>query len=339
MDNTKFRMVVLASMLKEWMVFILTLGAYTTSAEVITQIMAHDSMLGCDCLTQNTPAVVKSLVTTQHQQSQLTCANPVCRCVGHTIDKCFKPGGGMEGQYPHWWKKKGVATSPSAQKPKPVANIAMADSAAGTPGASKFYALVMDTSLNQMISMSQQQVITFADSACSNHCFVNKLDFIMYKPFHDKDGDTAAKGGKFKISGTGHVEKHVIFDGCIISLAFENTIHAPDLNHNLISIERLDKARCYSVFGGGGMTCLNCEGKPFLSGIVAGSEETMYEVEVYPPTGPLHQKHQNKPLSLTTAAKEAHVRVLIFATCSHNKPTDIDTWHRQLGHVRYSVLE
>ena len=37
-----------------------------------------------------------------------------------------------------------------------------------------------------------------AETATSNN-------FATYKPFHDKDGDTAARGGKFKMSGTGHV--------------------------------------------------------------------------------------------------------------------------------------
>ena len=245
----------------------------------------------------------------------------------------------MEGQYPDWWKKKGTATTSNTPKPKPVANVVTTDSTAGSSsGDGEFYALATDASPAQM-DTPHRQVITFADSACSDHCFVNKSDFTNYKPFHDKDGDTAAKGGKFKISGTGRVEKRVIFDGRVISLIFDNAIHAPDLNHNLISIGRLDKAGCYSVFGGGGMTCLNREGKPFLSGIIAGSEGTMYEVEVYPPTGPLLPKHQNRPLPSTSAAKEAHARVVVFATHSHNKPADIDTWHRRLGHVGYSVIE
>ena len=63
MDDTEFWMVVLASMLREWMVFISTLGAYTTSTEVIAQIMAHNSMLACDQPAQGTPAVVKALAT------------------------------------------------------------------------------------------------------------------------------------------------------------------------------------------------------------------------------------------------------------------------------------
>lgn len=339
MDHAEFRMVVLASMLKEWMIFVSTLGAYTTSTEVIAQITAHDSMLARDRLSQGTPAVVRALVTAQNQRSQQICSNPVCGRTGHTIDKCFKPGGGMEGQYPDWWKKKGTAMNANTQKPKTTANIATTDSIVGSSGGSgEFYALVTDTNPPKT-NTPQRLVVTFAASACSDHCFVNRADFITYKPFHDKDGDTAARGGKFKISGTGQVEKRIIFDGRVISLAFENAIHAPDLNHNLISIGHLDKAGCYSVFGRGGMTCLNSEGKPFLSGLAAGSEGTMYEVEVYPPSGPIHQKHQDKPLPSTMSAKEAHARVLVFATRSHDKLTDIDTWHRRLGHVGYSVIE
>lgn len=134
MDDTDFRMVVLASMPKEWMIFISTLGAYTTSTGVIAQIMAHDSMLSRDRPSQGNPAVVKALVTARNQRSQLTCVNPVCGRVGHTINKCFKPGGGMEGQYPDWWEKKGAATSgsPSTQQPKPTSNTVTTESAVGS---------------------------------------------------------------------------------------------------------------------------------------------------------------------------------------------------------------
>ena len=208
----------------------------------------------------------------------------MCGHIGHTIDKCFKPGGGIEGQYPDWWKKKGAVTT-NTQKTKPTANIATANSTAGySSGDGKFYALITDTNPANMAC----QIITFANSACSDHCFTDKADFVTYRPFHDKDGNMAAKGGKFKISGTGRVEKRAVFNGWVILLAFENAIHAPDLNHNLISIGRLDKAGCYLVFGGGGMTCLNHDGKPFLSGLAAGSEGTMYEVDIYPLTRPLN---------------------------------------------------
>ena len=184
MDDTEFWMVVLASMPKEWMVYISTLGAYTTSTEVIAQIMAHDSMLARDRLPQGTPAVVKALATAQ--KSQLVCVNPVCGHTRHFIKDCFKPGGGKEGQYPDWWKKKGTATTSNTnasntQKAKPTANITTMDSTAGSSnGDGEFYALVTDTNLPQT-DTTQRQVVTFADSACSDHCFVNKSDFATYK--------------------------------------------------------------------------------------------------------------------------------------------------------------
>ncbi|THU84271.1 hypothetical protein K435DRAFT_687880, partial [Dendrothele bispora CBS 962.96] len=36
----------------------------------------------------------------------LKCTNANCKGVGHTIDNCFKLGGGKQGQYPKWWKGK-----------------------------------------------------------------------------------------------------------------------------------------------------------------------------------------------------------------------------------------
>ena len=174
MDDTDFCMVSV-SMLREWMIFISTLGTYTTSMEVIAQIMAHNSMLACDCLSHGTPAVVKALATTHNQQSWLTCMNPVCRHVGHTIDKCFKHRGGMEGQYPNWWKKKGSVTTFNTQKPKPT--VITTDSAVGsTSGSGEFYALVTDSNLPQT-NTSQCQVVTFADLACGDHCCVH-LTFV-----------------------------------------------------------------------------------------------------------------------------------------------------------------
>jgi hypothetical protein len=58
-------MIVLASMPKEWVIFISTLGAYATSTEVIAQITAHNSMLACDHLSQG----VTTLIPNEYRQS------------------------------------------------------------------------------------------------------------------------------------------------------------------------------------------------------------------------------------------------------------------------------
>ncbi|KAJ3770387.1 hypothetical protein FB446DRAFT_647012, partial [Lentinula raphanica] len=36
----------------------------------------------------------------------LICSNPNCKGRGHTIENCWKLGGGKQGQYPKWWKGK-----------------------------------------------------------------------------------------------------------------------------------------------------------------------------------------------------------------------------------------
>ncbi|KAJ7483703.1 hypothetical protein B0H11DRAFT_1914584 [Mycena galericulata] len=54
-----------------------------------------------------------TLLTRKH----LVCSNVQCCAVGrkgHTIDKCFWPGGGKEGQWPSWWKGKRTGAPPAA---------------------------------------------------------------------------------------------------------------------------------------------------------------------------------------------------------------------------------
>jgi hypothetical protein len=48
-------------------------------------------------------------------KSNLICENPICKAAGqtgHLLDNCFWPGGGKEGQWPEWWKKKGEESTP-----------------------------------------------------------------------------------------------------------------------------------------------------------------------------------------------------------------------------------
>ena len=42
------------------------------------------------------------------------CTN--CKLKGHTSDKCFAKGGGMEHQAPDWWKQKQEAKSKEPEK-------------------------------------------------------------------------------------------------------------------------------------------------------------------------------------------------------------------------------
>jgi hypothetical protein len=153
--------------------------------------------------------------------------------------------------------------------------------------------------------------ISYADSAASDHCFINIEDFVTYRALEDTDGITAAEGGKFTIAGIGRVEKRAVFNGKIITLSFDGAMHCPSLSHNLISIGTLEtKGGCFSVFGGGGVTLLTPDQTPFLRGKRVG---TMYEVDLYPPTGTITPK-KNTPADATSAAQAALSTAMAFAT-------------------------
>ena len=54
-------------------------------------------------------------------KSNVICVNPICKAanrVGHTVDNCFWPGGGKEGQWPEWWfKSRGIPDSSTSTTP------------------------------------------------------------------------------------------------------------------------------------------------------------------------------------------------------------------------------
>ncbi|PPQ81143.1 hypothetical protein CVT26_011106 [Gymnopilus dilepis] len=64
---------------------------------------------------------VNALMASPFPKSTLVCENLVCKTAnrtGHTIDNCFWPGGGKEGQWPEWWfKLRGIPASSSTPAP------------------------------------------------------------------------------------------------------------------------------------------------------------------------------------------------------------------------------
>ena len=80
---------------------------------------------------------------------------------------------------------------------------------------------------------------------------------------------------------------------------------------------------------------MNPSGSPFLYGKGIG---TMYEVELFLPTGHINAKPLTAPPSGMVMAPEARDTVVAFATHSLDKPTDADTWHQRLGHPSYDTV-
>ena len=175
-------------------------------------------------------------------------------------------------------------------------------------------------------------IATYTDSAASDHCFVSISDFSTYVPLNERKGTTATAGGTFKIHGMGTVRKQVNFNGKIINLTLTNALHTPKLSHNLISIGQLNKAGCYTVFGGGEVVFIDKQNNPFMHGKGIGM---MYEVEAHSPDNSTVPVQTPISVNCAIAAKNT---IAIYATHSHTKLTDIDTWHHCLGHVNYQVI-
>ena len=261
MTDADFCIIILASMPRQWTTFVTTLYSLKMSMEVVVQLKIHDNILSHNRKTSIPSIQALATPNNASQQSNLTCSNLVCKRIRHTIDKCFKPGGSMEGQYPDWWRKKsGTSTTKMASTPKPTANIAVVQHPT-TSGLSEHYVFMMN------IKQNNRTLIIYADLATSNHCFMDIKDFTTYQPSTGKDGETAVKGGKFVIARMGRVDKRVVFDGRVITLSLKDAVHTSDLSHNPISIGELEtEGGCYSVFGGGGVTFINKDQRPFLQG-------------------------------------------------------------------------
>ncbi|EDR06651.1 retrovirus-related pol polyprotein [Laccaria bicolor S238N-H82] len=155
----------------------------------------------------------------------------------------------------------------------------------------------------------EHNVPTYADSAANKHCFVNRSDFSTYHALSQPDeGQSANKGGQFRIVGHGAVTKTIISGSLRTTLTFKHAVHTPDLIANLVSISKLDEANCWTLFGGGGVTFYDMHEGQKRTLMKGTGNNGMYLLNVEPLTHAL-------------------------TACSLNKPTSLDTWHRRLGHA------
>ena len=344
MDDLTFRTIIIASMPKEWDLIIGTLFTLKTSKEVIASLTLYDTTLAHHRKPVLQPTQALATTQTRTNCSNEVCSNPNCKHIGHTIERCFKAGGGMEGQYPDWWRRKGNATGGrnSNQTPgttptpsKPTENVAIVPTttftSSNTGSDGDFHAFLMNT------STPTPALTTYADLAASNHFFIDIRDFESYEPYTGRSGSTAKNGRSFTICGKGNVRKCCIYDGRVIMLLFKDGLHCPSLSHNLITIGKLDAGGCYAVFGGGGITFVNPEGWAFMHG---KGEGTMYEVDIFPPNSSLFPHNMTtSPDTSTNISAALKAQVTALATKSHNKPIDIDMCHHCLGHVSYDMIQ
>ncbi|KAF5374516.1 hypothetical protein D9615_009034 [Tricholomella constricta] len=242
--DAKFRMIVLKSMPVAWAILISTLAHIPTSTAIITHLTLHATLVRAKA----GPATSQSAQALS-TQSRRNVRNPHLKCdncgrLGHMGPDCYREGGGKAGQYPEWWKRD-KPTTPAMPATVPAANSAV--SSTTNP---LYLALAATHPTTRSATL-----VTYADSAASNHFFACRGDFETYGPIPDgtTKGSTA-NGGDFRMAGTGRVRKNVVHEGRKVQLTFEHAIHTPDLTHNLVSIGCLGARGCSVMFSGNGAT-------------------------------------------------------------------------------------
>ena len=176
--------------------------------------------------------------------------------------------------------------------------------------------MVKSTKLYQTLT---ENLMTYADSGATDHCFAGQEDFITYLAYNPScTSRTANKDGTIRILGVGKVKCTFTYNGCLIHLTFKAAIHAPDLSANLISISKFDDLGFYTIFRGGKVVFIDTTKRVMMEGRRVGG---MYLLDMGTP-----------PIAPGPGGTVA------MSACSHDKPVGIDPWHWRLGHAGISTI-
>lgn len=126
-DDKHFRAYVIKSMPSAWAPVTGALFDMKTSAEVIVRLTTHALLLHGPAVIAPVNSIHVLATQTNVTQNDKTSKCNNCGRTGHTKEKCFRKGNGMEGQYPEWWHRNKDTTSMTsgttqAPAPTPQAN-------------------------------------------------------------------------------------------------------------------------------------------------------------------------------------------------------------------------
>ena len=224
----------------KWLPVIPSLYPLSSSADVLSILLAHGMILGRD-----TPATTSTTSSNTALAARTTegCMNPNCKAKKrstHTTGNCYWPGGGKEGQFPPNFgqrsKANAATSSPTSQTTTTSSSSTPAPTSTTTSNQTQHYVLSAQNpgsdgqsgvlieavpSDDPIVLISQGfqgfekgKIPTFMDSGASDTMFVSKDAFVEYKPIVARVGDSAkAVDGGFEIIGEGNVIQRYQVDG------------------------------------------------------------------------------------------------------------------------------
>ena len=225
-----------------------------------------------------------------------------CNRDRHLKVDCWSKGGGKEGQGPKQKKSKGNDKGPEV--------AAVAES---KPDDDELFVFTCTLHLLLMATgpcISGTSLRVYIDSGATSHYCPDKSKFITYKPITGRN-IVAADGHMLKALGIGDIRIELPNSLSNTHALLKEAVHAPEMAFMLISISKLNQAKCTVMFNNGICTISNLSGK-IMAKILCS--DGLYR------------------LALAEPAKLIdHVNVALVKM-------DINKAHRKLGHIAHAAI-
>ena len=251
------------------------------------------------------------LAAKQKSHKPVRCSN--CDRNGHTIEKCWEKGGGSEGKAPDWWKslkerqRQGTKGKSKERAHATITEVTDDDSGSETCGVLQDLPLTKfqcSIDWSNLIASAEQSPPYFLDSGATSHCSPDLNDFSDYRHISPRT-IRGINGTSISATAIGTIKIRCGKGRCIV---LHDALYIPDAKLRLISIGRLGDMGVTATF-----TASMCS-------IMRGSR--MIAQGTRAGTGLYHLDGVIKTEKLLLA----------------RTAPDLDTWHKQLGHVNYESI-
>ena len=167
------------------------------------------------------------------------CGN--CGKDGHTEPNCYQKGGGKEGQAP--WQKKGKKDNKKGEK--------KTEETANTAQDEEFFAFTCTSDFStvaEALQIPKSKCGAIIDSGASRHFCPDRSKFMNYKPIDNSHPINTADGRTFEAIGMGDVKIDLPNGSKRNTVILKDVVYTPELAFTLISVTRLDVAKCGVLF-------------------------------------------------------------------------------------------
>ena len=140
-----------------------------------------------------------------------------CNRTGHTKAKCWVKGGGLEGQYPEWFKGKRDPCTSNTMK------------------------AITDSQIVWTYGYTRHPDVWFADSAVTVHVSPNRSDFTTYQTYTESRVIRAFGNNTVKGIREGNIVADIEFQGKVTRIRLTQVMHVPGTDGKILSLKVLDQ--------------------------------------------------------------------------------------------------